>query len=725
MINDRRITPPADQSSLVLKEGVNKTQFQQKLEKIVDRGNISKEEFKDLAKSVSGGRESLATFLKDNNIIPSEDIRKFTSFHLGFDSKLKANITDSTAIRKFLIPDAPPVVAEADASKKHVYTLPKDATAKPKAYEAELDDKKAALQTRKTEITGEIAELTEKLKTSAIGSPARKKQNEELFMLKKELSSINAQISKIDEHKKAGITSDSIKGYQASKSGENLYQKVLGTKVYEGGKVSTMLNSDNLGILPSVKPRLKGLMETEHHDEHGHEQFGWASVKDKKVGSKEEMIDLISYRKAFVDQLMKQIKEEFQVEGNMRSVGSTNLTSDYDATILGLTSTKKGEEGRPVSPVVQAQIVAKFNEEFRKEFGVESGTAFDTNIYVDDFKLDERQLHNDPLSPANQKTDNENQDALALVKQRIHMTKPQWDSYVKSVLDGVPEPKRAGVKAQYDKADAYADGREIEINKKIITLNRPDVNISTLKPQEIKDLAESIKSEAGSKAGDVEARALNRLYEEKLVLVKQKEAEFDAEIDPDKKEKLSVEVKKLKGEALFFANEPYFSEGGVRHIVGNLQKMAKKPEKFEITQAQALQSIDENIGDTMKEFEHFSADGFGTLAYKASKYVNRLADAITTGFGNPIPDTQTIKINGKDYNLKDIVADLKSSNLALLDIRGEKVGKELDKTGKAALAVKTYGDNVKLDIFKAVKNPADYQKLLLDITSQVNIKLRS
>ncbi|RYX99206.1 hypothetical protein EON78_03830 [bacterium] len=450
------------------------------------------------------------------------------------------------------------------------------------------------------------------------------------------------------------------------------------------------------------------------------------------------------------ESLEAEVKQEFQVEGNMRAVGSTNLTSDYDATILGLTSTKKGEEGKPVSQEVQARIVAKFNEEFRNVFGVESGTAFDTNIYVDDFELNDKKLKMDKLEPAIQTKDDKNQDSLALVKQRIHMNDDQWGEYVSSVVDALPvatpeqRTKKEAVKANYDQANTYASSRQEEIDKKIVTLNpRADSgDIANLSKAQIKTLAAQIKREAGSKAGDIEAQALNRLYEEKLIAVKQAEdSGLTIKPGPDGKptalkQESDVQVKKLKGEALFFANEPYFSEGGVRHIVGNLQKLAKEPidKQFEITPAQALQSISENIGDSMKEYNHFKDTDLGTFAYKASKYINRLADAITIGAGKPegvgadkklvIPDTVKITIDSKEYALKDVVAELKAINKPLLDIRGEKVGKELDGQGKAELAVGEFNKTTKLDVFKAVTAPAHYQKLLLDITSQVNIALR-
>jgi hypothetical protein len=764
MFVNNKVAPMPTPSKLELNKGVDQPTFNKKLDDIADRGQISRAEFKDLAKSVSGGKASLATFLKTNNIVPAADVDKLSKFfHFGYDSSLKSSITSSSAIKKFVkdnimerlepqkealrttpldpkpekldpsVDGAKHIVNKDDkvvalkkkevdlkskigvledalsgmtkgtpeysAQTKEIGKLKEELKKIPnEIYSARLDKQVEELNVRKTDLVLRIGVLTRGLQNTEVGSPERKEQNSQLFALKQELKSVDDKLSKIPDFKKAGVTSESVKGYQASKSGENLYQKVLGTKIHEMGpdgkpKVTTMLNSDNLGIMPAVKPKLKGYMEpAEAHGHDDHAKFGWANVKDKKVGSPAEMTDLISYRKAFVDQLMKQVKEEFQVEGNMRAVGSTNLTSDYDATILGLTSTKKGEEGTPVSPEVQAKVVARFNELFRKEFGVEAGTAFDTNIYVDDFDLSDRNKVNPTLRPQNQKEDDDNQDSLALVKQRIHMgmeDDTKWNTYVKGVVDALPPEKRPEAQAKYDQANKYAKGRELEINTEIVAINRPDIDVKKLKPAQIKELADGIKHAAGPKGEDIEAQALNRLYEKKLVIVKvEEDAGSKLPKGSDEREKSDVKVKKLKGEALFFANEPYFSEGGVRHIVGNLQKLAKAPldDKFQITKSQAIQSVSENIGDTMKEFNHFSKDGLGTVAYKASKYVNRLADAITIGVGVAqgegaakkmvIPPDINITLNGKSYPLKDIVADMEKSNKALLEIRGEKVGKD-------------------------------------------------
>ncbi|MCY0924457.1 hypothetical protein OS965_41335 [Streptomyces sp. H27-G5] len=67
----------------------------------------------------------------------------------------------------------------------------------------------------------------------------------------------------------------------------------------------------------------------------------------------------------------------------IRSVGSANPTSDYDITVSGPGA---------------AEAVKKFNAEFRAEWGKESATVFDVNLYVKDF-LPERGNFAFPYGP--------------------------------------------------------------------------------------------------------------------------------------------------------------------------------------------------------------------------------------------------------------------------------------------------------------------------------------
>lgn len=99
LINNYAVEP----TKIKLKEGVNQPEFQAKLENLADKREISKAEFKELAKSVEGGQASLAEFLKSNGIIPEADVQKLTTFHVGFDSRLKVRI-NSSHLLSYLFP---------------------------------------------------------------------------------------------------------------------------------------------------------------------------------------------------------------------------------------------------------------------------------------------------------------------------------------------------------------------------------------------------------------------------------------------------------------------------------------------------------------------------------------------------------------------------------------------------------------------------------------------
>lgn len=689
---------------------------------------LTKKEFSALASTLDGGDKALMGKLKE--IDPKKDFQRL----LDTRGAITLNSTQVRNLKKLLsnaVPAAPalklptPSVAAPVVTPAVVST--KTDKQKNEEYSARLDKAVEDLNSQKKELTDRIKELKVKKDSAAPNSTEHKEASYEIFSLERHVQNIDEKLAKIPDSKKAGVVPETIKGFQAEKKGENLYQKVLSTKIYENGKTSTMLNSDDLGILPKFKPAIKAAGD-------------WGNVKETYIGKKDgniSMRDLTLYRKAYVDQLTKEVEEAHGVKLDLASFGSTNLTSDYDATI-SLKGGIKDKNGKPVSEKVEAEVLKDFNAKFRAEWGAESGTTFDTNLYVKDFDLST--LKNAPLSPENQKADDDNQDALGLVKQRIHMTQDEWDGYVKKVVDGVPEQKKAAVQAKYDKANDYGVKREIELNKEIISINKPDIKVEDLTPKAAAALAKEIKDGAGDKSADIEAEASNRLYEKKLVGVKAK-IESGKDLTGDAKEANDVEVKKLKGEALFFANEPYFSEGGVRHIVGNLQKLSKKPleEQYEITKNQGMQSVSENIGDTMKEFEHHEHEGHGVAAYKSSKYVNRLCDAISATVGEKktidgklayaIPDDMNITLGGKEYALKDVVGQLKKANEPLLLIRGEKLGSEADLAAagvanKGELASKKYAENVTLEPLKNAKTAEQYKSLLLEITSQVNIKAR-
>ncbi|MBW4443396.1 MAG: hypothetical protein KME10_19625 [Plectolyngbya sp. WJT66-NPBG17] len=132
-----------------------------------------------------------------------------------------------------------------------------------------------------------------------------------------------------------------------------------------------------------------------------------------------------------------------------KSVGSTDLSSDYDVTIAA-------PDGNDV------KILRAFNEAIKKEFQAQPGTLFDTNIYVKDYTKVEKNIEfsdvedykDSDLADGTKAMSDGDQDIAALVKQRRFSTSDEWKSYVTSVCQGFDLELQIKVRKQYDIADA-------------------------------------------------------------------------------------------------------------------------------------------------------------------------------------------------------------------------------------------------------------------------------
>jgi len=100
----------------------------------------------------------------------------------------------------------------------------------------------------------------------------------------------------------------------------------------------------------------------------------WENIKSLNDDSLKKLLWLL--RKCIVDLLLKKLIFKLQLDKKenfkIYSVGSNNLSSDYDITLYGDT-------------VDKGNVITLFEEEFKKIFYEHSSTVFDTNIYGKSF----------------------------------------------------------------------------------------------------------------------------------------------------------------------------------------------------------------------------------------------------------------------------------------------------------------------------------------------------
>ncbi len=356
------------------------------------------------------------------------------------------------------------------------------------------------------------------------------------------------------------------------------------------------------------------------------EGSNWNKVKAKYANPVGETVmrKILRFRRAFVDSLLKQVIAGFPGV-KAESFGSEDLASDYDVSLGG-----PAEHG----------AVTEFNKLFRKKWGKEAGTVFDSNIYTKGSYMPDVKKEEDGSKTKTEKTpitteegkqlDYKHQDVASLTKTRKYMSQDQWNAYVAKILAGIVDlPTKAEAKKRFKAADQNFKDWQDQLHQKIVSLNMTDAQAQALFAQGKAKVADKVKALLAANP-DAELQASNRLYEAKLLKAATKakqRADFartlvagtESQTDLLKLDTLTAESKKLQGEALLYANEAYYSEGAVRDVVGNQQAR----HGIDIAAQQAMQSFNEQLGDALKDIAHYGSN-FGKCAYRSSKYVDRL-----------------------------------------------------------------------------------------------------
>ena len=378
-------------------------------------------------------------------------------------------------------------------------------------------------------------------------------------------------------------------------------------------------------------------------------QYKNPSFLDKvkeKLGSRpkdgeEVMWQLWAYRKAIVDGLIGEACSKFGLAEKGKgwvAVGSTNLESDYDLSVM--------EHGEKAD---DWEIVDWFNKQFQQRFGTQPGIMFDTNLYAT--APTRAKLSDDPQTrteKAMAAMARSGQDVGALMKQRRFMSWEEYEDMMNTVLDEMeraktpPEIIRA-TRTQFEEADGHyqlAQARTLERSETVLAdmirdlEKQEEQGSDTQRAKKLRELKAlqadqaRLKSAAENAKGAEQAKLMleraemldgaedlmlavnNAIYveavkesrkveelarkaaadierlEKELEELSSKEPkteEDNTRIEKAKKEleeaRVDVEAraarsKNLFTDAVFFANEAYHTDGPFKHIVEATQAVS-------------------------------------------------------------------------------------------------------------------------------------------------------
>jgi|GEM_PF-5637709 len=358
----------------------------------------------------------------------------------------------------------------------------------------------------------------------------------------------------------------------------------------------------------------------------------WDALKSMYVSSDTPdlmlMAKLWKFRRDYVVGLIKSLRDTKYPDLLAKSVGSNDLTSDYDVT---LASPGSGND---------VEAISDFNNHVKGQFGVQSGTLFDTNLYARDFapvdqskefkEADETYPTDDSIGglPTMSEMEGDIEDVGALIKVRRYMSQTEWDAHVTEIVNGVETSKREAVERRYDEADALyqiATANLLQRLKESLGEVDEDLDdqIDTYESDTVEDdtddkselqLAQEMNADELSEIehhnSDLVLEKSNEIYLERMRVIRQMQQDIaklqneldtlgSKDINSDTLDKLlgpkfsglftgminnakardlpkiidakQTQIKQLMSEAIFYAAEAYTSEGAIMHIVAGIQ----------------------------------------------------------------------------------------------------------------------------------------------------------
>ena len=355
--------------------------------------------------------------------------------------------------------------------------------------------------------------------------------------------------------------------------------------------------------------------------------------------------------------------------GLKEAVGSESVTSDIDLSAKG----ENTEIG-----------VAMINSEFRSIYNTEPGGFFDINVYSSDwmFKPDEKitagvvektpqseamATTGQDLTPENQKKKDEVNEVWSMVKIRRNMTSEDWDAYKAQMLEDMTsdQSSMSPEESKTESAKLAAMHKKFgEVESEYTDFhNKVAQGVEEMKSQLTEEEKGAVSAFANQDGVDemaeesMEMAASNREYERIILVVKEKRLQIKRLQDANDTasrveiENLMLEVHSMVAKGLTYANEVYATEGAVLHTVfggrGAAKELTKRKKageavtdvKYLLNKEQYLQSLNENVGDTLHSLNHNKNDPQYAV-YRAGKYIARLCSAANELIGKP--EAQTI-----------------------------------------------------------------------------------
>lgn len=340
--------------------------------------------------------------------------------------------------------------------------------------------------------------------------------------------------------------------------------------------------------------------------------------------------------------------------------GSQSVTSDIDLSVKGAQS---------------EAAVEYFNTMFKTDFGVafEPGTVFDINLY----SLDWMHGQNETIS----EKDTKGERASTIVParennlQNINLegmldrasNQEVW-SYVK-IMRNLSGTEIADYKTNVLKDFTKGSGAYITMSKKLDEAELNTISFKASVEEKAAEMETQFKADMLAKGLNPETSAFktgasdhesNKHFQEEALKMRASNAIYQDTIKEVKKIRERIQIVKSGGtdadrksiedlakllankiaEALTYANEVYASEGGVLHTVYGKQKADKKKAAYAqkedtkdiktvktvLSESQYIQSVNENVGDSVHSLNHFGHIPKYAV-FRAGKYLDRLCEA--------------------------------------------------------------------------------------------------